>query len=303
MNWVTIGLSAGTLVSMAIIFSYILGWANKAFHVETDPRVEAVMDELPGANCGGCGYVGCYEYAEAVATNGESVSKCTVGGQNCANALAQIMGVEVEERYPYRPIVHCAATYDERLKKSEYKGEKRCLAANLVADIQGCTYGCLGFGDCQVACDYDAIHVFNGLAVVNYDKCVGCGACTKVCPRNIISMVPFKAERILAVTCCNKDFGKDVKEVCSVGCTGCKACSKATNLIAIEDNLPVIDDERYTADAMEGFVKAVEKCPRKGLVFVGKPSAEDVEAVKDEELPTLAEANFDTTVDKTGWRG
>ena len=256
-----------------------------------------------GANCGGCGYVGCYEYAEAVATNGESVSKCTVGGQNCANALAAIMGVEVEEGYPYRPIVHCAATYDDRLKKSEYKGEKRCLAANLVADIQGCTYGCLGFGDCQAACDYDAIHVINGLAVVDYDKCVGCGACTKACPRNIISMVPFKAEQILAVTCSNKDFGKDVKEVCTVGCIGCKACTRTTDLITIEDNLSIIDYDRYSPEDMDGLFKAVEKCPRKGLVFIGKPSAKDLEAVKDEKLPELAEADFDTTVDKTSWRG
>ena len=303
MNWVTIGLSAGTLVSMAVIFSYILGWANKAFYVETDPRVEALMEELPGANCGGCGYVGCFEYAEAVGTSGESVSKCTVGGESCAQALAAIMGVEIEERFPYRPVVHCGATFNERLKRTEYRGEKKCLAANLVSDIQGCTYGCLGFGDCQAACDYDAIHVQDGLAVVDYEKCIGCGACTKVCPRNIISMVPFKSERILAVTCSNKDFGKDVKEVCTVGCIGCKACGRATDLFSIQDNLAVLDYDRYSPEDMGGIHKAIEKCPRKGLVFIGKPSAEDVEAVKDQELPDLVKPEFETTVDKTSWRG
>lgn len=303
MTWVTIGLSAGTLVGMAVVFSYILGWANQAFHVETDPRVEQIMDALPGANCGGCGFVGCYEYAEAVATDGAPVNKCTVGGENCANALAGIMGVEVEASFPYRPVVHCGAKTKDRLKQSPYKGEKKCLAANLVSDIQGCVYGCLGMGDCEAACNYDAIHVVDGLAVVDYEKCVGCGACAKVCPRNIISMVPFKAERILAVTCLNRDFGRDVKEVCTVGCIGCKACSRASSLFTIQDNLSVLDYDAYNPDDMEGLNQAVKKCPRKSLVFIGKPSAEDLAAVKDETLPGTVKPDFKTTVDDTQWRG
>ncbi|MEZ4565673.1 MAG: (Fe-S)-binding protein [Desulfobacterales bacterium] len=64
MTFVTLGLAAGTMLLMALVFSYILGWANTAFHVEMDPRVDAVMDSLPGANCGGCGFIGCGEYAE-----------------------------------------------------------------------------------------------------------------------------------------------------------------------------------------------------------------------------------------------
>jgi RnfABCDGE-type electron transport complex B subunit len=303
MNWVTIGLSAGTLVSLAVIFSYILGWANKAFEVATDPRVEEVMDALPGANCGGCGFIGCYEYAEAVVFADADVSRCTVGGQNVAKALAAIMGVSVEQRFPYRPVVHCAAHSADRLKQSDYQGEKKCIAANLVSGIQGCTYGCLGLGDCENACDFDAIHVEDGLAVVDYDACIGCGACAKACPRHIISIVPFKFDRILAVTCANKDFGKDVKEVCTVGCIGCKACERVADLVTIRENLPVIDYDRYDVEYLPDMVKAVEKCPRKGILFIGKPSPEDMAAVKDEALPDIVKPDFQTTVDKTQWQG
>ncbi|MGD9212541.1 MAG: RnfABCDGE type electron transport complex subunit B, partial [Desulfobacteraceae bacterium] len=230
MSLITIALSATTMLIMALLFSYILGWANKAFHVEVDPRIDAIMEVLPGANCGGCGFVGCGAYADAVVTQGAEVNRCPVGGASCAASVAEIMGVEVSQSYPYRPIVHCGATYADRLLRSEYKGEQRCACANLVTDIQGCTYGCLGFGDCTRACNYDAIHVIDGLAVVDYEKCIGCGACAKACPRNIISINPFKAEQMLAVTCSNLDAGKDVKKVCKVGCLACKACERVSNL-------------------------------------------------------------------------
>lgn len=124
MNWVTIGLSAGTLLGMAVILTYILGWANKTFRVEVDPRIAAVLDSLPGANCGGCGYIGCREYAEAVVAGKEPVNKCSVGGKGCAAALAEIMGIELAENYPYRPIVHCGAHYGDRLGRSDYRGRR-----------------------------------------------------------------------------------------------------------------------------------------------------------------------------------
>ena len=304
MTWVTIGLSAGTLAAMAVVFSYVLGWANEAFHVETDPRVEKIMDALPGANCGGCGFVGCNEYAEAVAISSEPVNECTVGGEGCARELAGIMGVELEASFPYRPVVHCGAKTDDRLVRSPYRGERKCFAANLVSGIQGCVYGCLGFGDCQNACDYDAIHVVDGLAQVDYDRCVGCGVCAKTCPRHIISTVPFKAELILAVTCSNKDFGKDVQDVCTVGCIGCKACSRSSGLFTIQDNLSVLDYDAYDpAAGTEGVDQALENCPRKGLVFIGRPSKKDIDDTEDEDLPEMVKPDFRSTVDDTQWRG
>ena len=295
---VTIGLAAGTMLVMALVFSYILGWANTAFHVEVDPRIEAVMDTLPGANCGGCGFIGCGEYAEAI-VNGEAVTKCTVGGESCAESLARIMGIEIGAALPYRPVVHCGAHYEDRLGRTEYHGEQRCASANIVADVQGCTYGCLGFGDCTNACNYDAIHVIDGLATVDYEKCVGCGACAKVCPRNIITITPFKAERILAITCSNKDKGKDITKVCTVGCIGCGACARTSSLFTMEDNLSTINYDEYEPVCGLDVMKACEKCPRHRIVFVGKSTSDDVTDFSGD----VVEPDFKTTVDDTEWRG
>jgi electron transport complex protein RnfB len=303
MIWITIGLAAGTMLGMAFIMSFILGWANNKFHVEVDPVVEAVLTALPGANCGGCGFIGCSEYAVSVVADGAPINKCPVGGEACAMELSQIMGVEIGESLPYRPIIHCGAKLEERLGRTTYIGEKQCSAANLVAGVQGCTYGCLGFGDCTRVCNYDALHIVDGLATVDYDKCIGCGACAKVCPRNIITITPFRSERIMAVTCSNKDKGKDVMSVCNVGCIGCSACSRISNLISMDNSLSTINYEEYTTECMPDLLKACEKCPRKRLVFVGKPSAKDSDAAMDMEPPDVVEPDFKTTVDDTEWRG
>lgn len=303
MTWVTISLSAATMLSMALVLTFILGWASRKFHVDVDRRVLTIMETLPGANCGGCGYVGCGEYAEAVALEHEAVNKCTVGGADCTSAVAGIMGVEVGETFPYRPVVHCGAHYNDRLGRNEYRGEMRCSAANLVTDVQGCTYGCLGFGDCTRVCEFDAIHIIEGLATVEYDKCVGCGACAKACPRKIITITPFKTERMLAVTCTNKDKGKDVIRVCNVGCIGCGACARTSSLFTIENNLSTIDYDAYTPDCSLDVLEACKKCKRQRLVFVGKPSSRELEKAEALEAPGIVAPDFKTTVDDTEWRG
>ncbi len=269
---VSIGLASGTLLVMALVLTYILGWASVAFHVEVDSRIDAINDALPGANCGGCGLVGCGEYAEAIVNDGVTVDQCAPGGANSASAIADIMGIQIEASAPNRAIVHCGGTLEDRLGQNLYLGEKKCTTANIVAGVQGCVYGCLGFGDCEVSCTYDAIHIKNGLAVVDYDKCVGCGACAKACPRSIISISSFKAEKMLATSCSNRDAGKEVKSVCNVGCIGCKACSRLCDLFVIENNLASVNYEEYDPDNMEDLVKGKEKCPTKCIGFVGKKS-------------------------------
>lgn len=303
MDGATIALAGGTMLSLGVAAGWLLGWASRVFHVEVDPRIEKVNAVLPGANCGGCGCTGCQLYAEAVVAGKLGPDKCTVGGPSVAQAIAEILGVEVKETWPYRPIVHCRARWGDKLHIGNYQGERTCAAANLVNGVMGCTYGCLAFGDCTRACEYDAIHVENGLATVDYEKCTGCGACARVCPRNIITMVPFKQERMLAVACSNKDFGKDVRAVCKVGCLGCKACSKASALFVVTDNLARVDYDKYDPEQFAGVDVAIEKCPAQGIIYFGKPEKKDLEKLKDVEAPALVEADFKTTVDKTEWQG
>jgi Na+-translocating ferredoxin:NAD+ oxidoreductase RNF subunit RnfB len=302
---ITIILAAAAMLALAVAMAWVLGWANRAFHVEVDPRIDQVNEALPGANCGGCGYVGCNEYAEAVVEGDAPPDACPVGGAECANSIASILGVELGEALPYRPVVHCGATGEQRLKQNPYGGEPTCAAANLVSGVQGCTYGCLGFGDCESICPYDAIHVIDGLATVDYDKCIGCGKCEKVCPRHIISMVPFKQEQMLVIKCSNKDFGKDVKAVCTVGCLGCKACTRVLGgLLEMKNNLPQVDYEDYTADedSVEKIGQAIEKCPMKRLEYVGTPSDAE-KAAAEGDVPEVVTADFRTTVDDTEWHG
>jgi ferredoxin len=159
----------------------------------------------------------------------------------------------------------------------------------------------MGLGDCVKACAFDAIHTVDGVAVVDYETCTGCGACARVCPRNIISMIPFKTDRMLVIGCSNRDFGKDVKAVCQVGCIGCRACEKASSLFKLDANLPVINYNDYDPNVSEATRTALDKCPMKGLVFVGRPTRKDLDSAGD--VPTLIEADFKTTVDSTEWQG
>ncbi len=307
MMWIIIILAAGVMLALALIMTFVLGWANEAFHVEVDPRIDKVNEALPGANCGGCGYVGCGEYAEAV-VEGEgkiALNLCPVGGDGVVSEMASILGMKVEDALPYRPAVHCAATCDDKKGKHEYRGELKCATANLVAGVQGCAYGCLGIGDCVESCKFDAIHLLDGKIVIDYEKCIGCGACEKVCPRKVISMVPFKAEKMFVQACSNQDFGKDVKAVCKVGCIGCKACERLSDgLFAMTGNLPHIEYDKYEPTKVSTIIEVVlDKCPSKTIVKIGKPSSKDLEAVADEKMPEVVKAKFETTVDKTEWQG
>ncbi len=302
MTTITIILAAAILFGLAVAMTAILGWANRAFHVAVDPRIDQINEALPGANCGACGYVGCGEYAEALMDPEVEVNRCPVGGEGCASAIAAILGRETGKSWPVRPVIHCAARYPQRLQRRTYDGETTCRSANIIGGVQGCTYGCLGFGDCQRICPFDAIHVINGLAVVDYEACVGCGKCAKICPRHIISMTPFKTERIMAVTCSNQDFGKAVTEVCLVGCIGCKMCVKTNEWLDMDGNLPTVDYNAYIASATQDDT-AIGKCPREALVWVGKPGSADLAATADSDTPDIVAPDFKTTIDQTEWRG
>lgn len=303
MTVTTIVLAAFMLLVLAIIVAGILGWASQAFKVEVDPRIDQILSVLPGANCGGCGFGGCGVYADAVVTKNAAVTMCPVGGESCAQKIADIMGVKMGEALPFRPVVHCAAHSGDKHRVAAYTGEQSCAAINLISAAQGCVYGCLGHGDCERACKYDAISVVDGLATVNYDRCIGCRKCAEVCPRGIISMTPFKKSYVISVRCSNRESGKDVRDVCDVGCLGCSICTKVSHdVFQIQNNVATVNQDAV-AENIIGIKTAMEKCPRHSIVLVGKPSSKDLEMTKDIVDALIAMPEFKTTVDEMKWRG
>ena len=258
------------LLGVGVVFVVILNIANTKLKVEVDPTVEAILNILPGANCGGCGLAGCGAYAEAVAKDHGLMGKCGPGGEATVREIAAILGIEaVAAAAPVRAIVHCAAKDSDKINSARYFGIETCGEAQMVAGAMGCPYGCLGFGDCNRACEFDAIDMVEGLAQINYYNCVGCGACVKACPRQLIELLPFSEDPMLVISCSSLDKAKEVRSYCKVGCIGCGVCAKkSTTTFQMQQNLAVIDYKNY--GSISERAAAVEKCPRALMVYVGK---------------------------------
>lgn len=218
-----------------------LALASKFMAVPVDEKQEKVRAALPGANCGACGYSGCDGYAAAVAAGEAAPDKCAPGGATAAAALAEILGVQVVNE-PKIAFIACKGNREVTKTKYSYDGMLSCTAANLMhSGPLECEYGCIGFGDCAIACPFGAITLENGRPVVCGDVCVGCGKCTAVCPKSLISLIPKDAK--VKVACSNKLKGAPVVKACGVSCIACKMCEKAceNGAIKVTDNVAVID--------------------------------------------------------------
>ena len=256
---------------VALLLGLFLGFAGEAFKVEVDPKEEAINGVLPGNNCGGCGYAGCSGLAAAIAKGEAPVGQCPVGGDPVAAKIAEIMGVSAEAGVKKVAFVKCAGTCYAAKVDYEYTGVEDCAAMAFVPNggAKGCKYGCLGFGTCVKACPFDAIHVEDGIAIVDDEKCKACGKCIAVCPKNLIELVPYKADYV--VNCNSKDKGKAVMDVCSVGCIGCGLCAKncASGAIVMENNLAHIDQDKCV-----GCGVCATKCPKKIITSSCNPQIE-----------------------------
>lgn len=260
MNVTNIITSGATLGVMGLAFGAALAFASQKFAVEVDPKTLLIREALPGANCGGCGFPGCDQFANAVASGNAPVNGCPVGGADCASALAEIMGVNAEVGVKKVAHVICKGGDDKCRTTFKYEGITDCRAAAMVAGGgKSCTFGCLGYGTCERVCPFDAIHVTNdGLAIVDPEKCTACGKCIEACPKTVITYVPYGQQVI--VNCNNKEKGPQVKKNCDVSCIACGICEKNCPFDAIHvvNNLASIDYDKCTSCMI-----CVEKCPTK----------------------------------------
>ena len=258
-----------TMLGLGGGFAFVLLIASEKLKVEVDPKVEQIHKALPNLDCGACGFAGCGQYAKAVLKDPGLLGKCAPGGRATSGKIAKILNLHVSESGPAkRPVVHCRAHTDDKTIYAKYHGIQSCLAANALANVQACAFGCLGFGDCVRVCKFDALHMADGLAQVDYDKCTGCTACAKACPRNLIEMVPFGHEKMMVVACSSKETAKSTRSMCKAGCIGCGLCAKQSDLFKVQDNLARVDYEKYQpTDQTEA---AMNKCPTKVITYRGK---------------------------------
>jgi len=260
MDFIAIIVATAVVAVVGLILGALLSFVGEKFKVEIDEREVKIRAELPGANCGGCGYTGCDALAEAIAQGKAPITACPVGGDALADKIADIMVVEQQDPIRMVAFVRCAGTCTKTRDNYVYYGPKDCRLAFLSPGhgSKKCYWGCCGFGTCAEVCPFDAIRIVDGLAIVDKEKCKGCKKCLEACPGGLIQMVPYEAK--YAVMCASKSKGKDVKLACEEGCIGCKMCVPVceTGAISVIHNLARIDQEKCN-----GCGKCAEKCPTK----------------------------------------
>ncbi len=254
--------AAGIVGATGLLIGILLCIAAKKLAVKTDERVEKVRACLPGSNCGGCGFTGCDACAEAIVSGAAPVNACSAGGD--AEAIAEILGTEAVASEKKVAFVKCSGTCDKVNFQYKYTGISDCRKLSIVpgAGEKKCLYGCMGYGSCVSVCKFGALSIKDGVAFVDKEKCVGCGACTKVCPNHLIELRPY--ESWYGVACSSRDKGKDVRLNCASGCIGCGLCTQycPIDAITITDNVAHIDQSLCV-----GCGVCEEKCPQ-GVVKV-----------------------------------
>lgn len=246
------------LGTLGCLFGAMLSLASKKFHVQLDPREEALIGALPGTNCGACGFPGCQGMAKAVLKGEAPANACTAGGAEVTQRVSKIMGVEAVLKEKEVAVIMCKGGRKEAKDRFRYAGIHDCKAASMIAGgAKSCGYGCLGLATCGMVCPYDAIRMDgNALPVVDEKKCTGCGICAANCPKFLIKMI--RESNQIHIRCNSLDKGAVTRKNCSVGCIVCKKCEKTcpVGAITIRDNLAVIDPFKC-----DNCRKCVAVCP------------------------------------------
>lgn len=282
----TVLLTIISLTLLGLSAAVILYFVARKFKVFEDPRIDTVQEALPAANCGGCGFPGCRNFAEELVKS-ESFEglNCPVGGNEVMAKVAAILGREPVINDPLVAVLLCQGSPEYRPRTSVYNGAKDCrIAHSLYTGETDCSYGCMGLGDCASVCAFGAMHMdkTTGLPVITDEKCTSCGACVKACPRNIIELRKrAKKERKLYVACVNCDKGGPAKRACIVACTACTRCLKVCEFdaITIGNNLAYIDATKCTFCR-----KCVTECPSNSILEINFPPRKPKTEVKDEAV-------------------
>jgi len=289
-----------SLISLGVIGAVsatLLFFVAKKFNVKEDERIGVVTEMLPNANCGACGYPGCAGMADALVKSADNGSiagfSCPPGGNETMEKIAEYLGLVAEKSEPKIAVIRCGGTNAKATKKANYDGPQSCaIEHSLFSGEKGCSFGCLGLGDCVTACDFDAIHIDaeTGLPVVN-EKCVGCGACVVACPRNIIELRTLgRNNRRVVVSCMSQEKGAFAMKVCKAACIGCgkcvRVCPDKVKAITIENNLAYIDFNKCVACGL-----CVSECPTKAITATFEVKPKPKPAVKPEEKKAEAKEN------------
>lgn len=251
------------IAAVAAALGFSLSFLGDKLAVERDPRIDDIERNLSGANCGGCGYAGCSQFAEALFKGEADISRCNPTPPENKKNIARILGMSDFESEATVAVVHCIGG-NRAANKFDYQGFGDCRSAELLAGgNKACAYGCMGLSTCSAVCPHHAVSICKdtGASKVDREKCTSCGACVSACPKNIIGRIPASAKVYIA--CSNLTKGKAVMDVCKVGCIGCGKCERVcpSHAIKLSNNLAAIDYSKCT-----GCLECVKNCPRKCIL-------------------------------------
>ncbi len=264
-----------TLGCLGLFFGLLLAISSKIFAVHKDERVDKITECLPGANCGACGYAGCSNLASAIVEGKAPTNSCNVGGAEAAVKIAAIMGVDAVAPKKLTAYVKCTGG-NRAKRKYDYDGINDCVAASKIAGGPlECAYGCLGLGSCVGVCEYNALRIEDGVAVVHAENCRACGKCVAICPRHLITLEEDPHD--IKISCSSHLKGVYLRKICDIGCIGCSLCARTCpqQAITIVDNLAMID---YTKCISCG--ECVKVCPRHLIVDASESKSKEITAEK-----------------------
>lgn len=257
-DWGTFGIVLGIVAVLAVVFAVLIILVSKFCAVKEDEKAVAAAEKLAGANCGGCGFAGCSDFAKALSEGRADLSMCGPTSAENKMEIARILGINYSAQEEVFAVVKCSGGM-KGIDKYKYTGNGGCTAQSLcMGGSKVCAEGCLGGGTCVESCQYGAIKIVEGVTVINKALCEACGVCVKNCPKHLIELIPESAK--IYVACSSSCKGKEAMSNCKFSCISCGLCVKncAEGAITMVNNIPVIDYSKCT-----GCLTCLNKCPRK----------------------------------------